>query len=389
VSDVLERVREADPVDAAALEVPAELAVRALTRPPRTGWRRGVTVGGGTVALAAVVVALVVVLPGPGGGHRDPYAALASGGITHWRMDIINPGGARQRYEGWAAGGVTHEVAYDLVGGRARMVSESRTEPDGRSRVWTAVSGETRSEPPAAPGASQAAMIPSGDPAAAFRAAYRAGRLKRVDAVTFRIAYPPDFQVTYTVDPDSGVPRRLVVGAVGAADAGTGTTTVEIPVYEHLPATAANRAKLALGVHAVPRAPGTARELFAALRAPDAPPAARVAELGDLLMHMGDHHHAADAAAARAVGEGGDVWLMPNGGRVCIAVADAGGSGMGSSCLILGKVESRGVSVSDGVTTFVAVPDGVTGVSDGGRTFPVRAGLARVPGLSTTYRLIR
>src|ERR1700743_3011606 len=100
--DLLEELREANPVDPLALEPPR------LPAMPRRRWPFA-------PALLAAVIAAAVVLATHGDSPSLAARADAAGsrpGIVHWRIELSGYSngrlGSRQRIEGWALGKVTH-----------------------------------------------------------------------------------------------------------------------------------------------------------------------------------------------------------------------------------------------------------------------------------------
>src|SRR4051812_23611990 len=134
MTDLLDDLRDADPVDRASLEVPPALAARVAAhgdRPPHRGRGRAIIAGLAVVVVAMAVIALIRGDSGQGLSLADKaYAATAGPGVRHWRISIRTyidgkQRGIVQRQEGWAQGGTLHILLYD---GR-RLTSDFRETP--------------------------------------------------------------------------------------------------------------------------------------------------------------------------------------------------------------------------------------------------------------------
>jgi hypothetical protein len=399
VTDLLDKLRASNPVDADALGIPPRLSARVLDAPSRSRrpWRLPTA-----AALAAACVGLIFAAVGrdhtPDLAARA-YAATTGPGVIHWRTDIANYQDGRltlrQRSEGWSSDGVAHVLDYDLPGGKARLTSDRRI-ADGRLRAWVAVSNDYVIGP--APSDRNLSLLPDGDPLVAFRRAYREGSLTRIGGGRYRLTPQAGRRIgltlTYELDRRTAVPKRLVVRSDSPAATGRGahrnTSLFTFSVYEKLPSTPSTRARLALLPH-----PGAgpskvpAANYFEALRTGRAPTGARGRELASMAGQMTRFH--IDAAGIRQVREG--VWLMPGRGYVCVTIA--GRRALVGGCSTVDQAAARGISVgtSRGGITLV-VPDGVRVVQarlphHPWRTFPIEQGTVQLPSLGYHWRFER
>lgn len=385
MTDVLDELREANPVDAEALDLPPAPSTPARAR------RRWQLV---TVAAAVGVAALALVLAR--GGSSDLAArayAATNGGIVHWRTEIVNRSNgrlfSRERVEGWATQWTTHVLHYDLVHGKARLTAETRL-ANGRARTWDAGSNDYSSYSASTPsGGIPSPMI---DPFAAFRRAYREKRLAKVADNHYRMTFgreEPKVSLDYELDPKTARPRRLTITSPNPTAGRTNVTTVDFALYETLEVTPATRAKLALLPH--PGAgPSTtpAAERFVALRDGAPPAAADERKLARMAHSLGRYH--VDVAGIRVLAPG--IWLMPGRGYVCMAVGNA--QGTGGTCSTVDTAVRRGLdSGTPGGEVLIAVADDVTAVRahvpGRWRTFPVKDGLARLPWPVYERRMVR
>lgn len=380
--DMLELLREANPVDAEELSLP-----RTPRRPAR---RRHVELVAVVVAIGVAALALMLTRGGSADLAARAYAAT-NGGITHWRTDIVTRGNGRfvshERVEGWASAWTTHVLLYDVVHGKARLTSETRV-ANGRAKSWGAVTNDyvsVRNHP-----VQRAPLSFVADPMALFRRAYREERLTRVSARVYRLASGAgtDPQVTYDyeLDPRTARPRRLVMTSPRSV------ITFDFARYERLDPTTATRAKLDLLPH-----PGAgpsktpAAEHFAALRDGAPPAAADEQQLARMAGSMRRFH--VDRAGIRVLAP--DVWLAPGRGYVCMFTRLHGRlGGFGGTCDTVDTAVQRGLSSgTPGGEVLVAVADDVTAVRaripGRWKTFPVRDGLARLPWPVYQKRLIR
>jgi hypothetical protein len=412
--DLLDDLRRANPVDRDELEVPAPLVARVLgadtTRRRRTRVRRLTpAVGAIAVAAAAAVALLLARGPSPDLAARA-YAATTGAGIVHWRIDLSGYAdgrlGSRQRSEGWSLGTVTHILRSDIVHGQAHVTVDER-DTARRYRVWMSGADDWSSGTRLAASRRVIEPIPSGDPLAAFHRAYRAGRLRNLGGGRFEVPFPhlPAGTVVYQVDQRTGRPRRLVVSndlpAAHGRPATRSLTVVRFSVYETLPATTANRAKLALLAH--PGAgPGKepASRYFAVLRTGSPPTGASAAQLRGLVDNMAGGRFRLSFDGTRALADG--VWLIPGQGYVCIATAStaipasASGvlRGIGAGCVTIRKARRQGVANGLPSGVLIAVPDGVSAIQarlhwhGPWQRYAVTNGLVRLPGLGYQSRLV-
>jgi hypothetical protein len=206
--------------------------------------------------------------------------------------------------------------------------------------------------------------------------------------------------VVYEVDPSTGAPRRLITTSPNG-----GKTIMSFTVYETLPDTRANRAKLALLPH--PGAgPGTERpaDHFRALRegAPLAGPYAD--QVRRMAKSLGaSKRYGIDVAGIRELVPG--VWLMPGKGYICMASASKPfgspsitrklGISVGGTCVTVRKALRQGISTGSPRSVIIAVPDGYSAVEARYRwhgpwkRIAAPGGVARLPGLGYEVRLAR
>jgi hypothetical protein len=411
--DLLDDLRDADPVDRARLEVPAPLAARALGagggRQRSSPWRRAVPAG---VLVGAVVAgALVLVLArgeGPGLGlAARAYAATSPKGIVHYRIERNGYANGRlsvqQDREEWVYRDVRHMLAWDRIppGSTPRLTVDART-VGRRSTTWMASSDDfvrltrsrgTRTTPSPLP--------ENGNPMLAFRRAYAAGRLTDLGGGRFQVTLPKGFSnasLIYEVDPQTALPRKAIVRMVipplkGVRDKPVSSLSVyRFTIYEHLAPTAANKVRLRLLPH--PGAgPGTepASRYFAVLRRGSAPTGADApdAKQLDLMVKSMARYHL-DVRRLRTLRPG--IWVVPGRGYVCLFRSDA--AGLGGGCVTIKKAAMAGVSTGNLAETVVAVPDGVTALEvrrRGGRweRHAVVRGLVRMDGLRFGWRFVR
>ena len=271
MTDLLDRLRDADPVDRETVEIPARLRQRVLTPPGRRRRRRGpflLAAGGLAVAMA------IVLLLNAGTGSRSgldladrAYAAASAPGIIHWRTEVETRtdgrAGPRQRIEGWSRGRVQHIIYSDVRNGRAILTSEQRIDGRRMRAFVSSVNRYVNSTAPSAKVTTAVGLLPPGDPMKAFRDAYRIGALKPAGPNRYavqRTEPSPAVQrqsTTYELDPETAQPVRLVfvtdVFPRGGGDrVRRSVVTLRFAVYEQLRDSAANRALLRMLPH--PRA---------------------------------------------------------------------------------------------------------------------------------------
>jgi hypothetical protein len=406
MTDLLDELRDADPVDRAALEVPPALAGRiaANRRPRPRRWPRTPILAGLAVAGVAVVAVAL------GRGEVDDrlsladkaYAATAGPGVRHWKISIrtfINGQrrGIVQHQEGWARGGTLHVLLFE---GR-RLTSDIRQTPK-RTRSWSAGMNDYNEAP--TPKRRARGPLQLGDPFADFRRAHDAGQLVRINATTYRLrpdkrVIAPGATLTYELDPRTALPVRAVVaytrgaGPVPSAVDGAHYRIVfDYDVYQRLPDTADNRAKLKLLAH-----PGAgpsktdARTVFAILRDGALVTAKQRKVLAIFAENGLSGKKRFDVSSARrgphdvvVVAGDGYVGMMRNGGGTLATVDVA---------------VKRGLAISGGPANtrrrmYVVVSDDVKAIRarmqhGAWRTFPVEQNVAVLPNGGYRFKLVR
>ncbi|WP_354697341.1 hypothetical protein [Paraconexibacter sp. AEG42_29] len=400
-----------------------EVRTRALTQPgppehhdSRSGRRRWIA--GAAVATVTAAAAVIAIGSAGDGGPRLPgladraYAATTGPGVRHWRTDITQSRSRQPaRAEGWSAGSITHVV---LSAGRtvATLRPELELRTAGGRTQSLSPGDNTITERKAADGPGADVSQPFEDPMAAFRAAHQDGRLVQAGPRTYRVreAAAPGRQfvdtastrvLTYEIDPRTALPRRLVIrykprpGAGAAARrAAENVVTYSFTVYERLPATAANLARLALPANAGKGPPLIdARPHFAVLRSERRlnPRERRLAR--GLATGFGRQsarttlNRALDVDAARRARAG--VILIPGADSVCMMIKGGGTCSPTETVLRTGLALS-GTRIQGMV---VAVPDGVRKLRarlprHPWRTFAVRDNIATLPNGGYRYRLV-
>lgn len=406
MTDLLDELRDADPVDRATLEVPPALAARVAAgrrrRPPRR--RRPVAA---LVALAVVVVAGVLVTLDAGHGRggvslaERAYAATGGPGVRHWTVSIrtyINGErrGIVQRQEGWARNSTLHVLLFD-----DHHLNTDIRQTERKTRSWSAGANDYVETP--TPKQRADGPLQLGDPFATFRRAHDAGQLVRVDATTYRVKpnkriLAPDSTLTYELDPRTALPARAVL----AYTRGPGPTPSPLDgaryrvvftydTYERLPDTEANRAKLELLPH-----PGAGpsktdpRSVFAILR-DGAPPTAEQRRIVALFAKDRLFGEKFDLASARRgphdvvlIAGKGYVGMMRNGGGTLSTVDTAVKRGMAIGGGAVDKTRHLYVVVSDDVKSLRA---GLPGHAR--RTFAVQQNVAVLPNGGYRFTLVR
>lgn len=404
MTDLLDELRELNPVDPARVEVPPAVAGRVARGPRRRPPRASRTTMLAAVALG-IGVALAVVLGGGGRGHLSladkAYAATNGPGVRHWKISIRTfidgrRRGIVQRQEGWARNSTLHVLLFD-----GRHLGSDIRETAQRTRSWSA--GMNDYIETTTPKRRARGPLALGDPFAEFRRAHRAGRLVQLDATTYRLradrgAFPPDATFTYTLNPQTALPTSAVMaytrkrGPVPSAFDGAKYRVVfKFERYERLPDTAANRAKLRLLPH-----PGAgpsktdARSVFALLR-DGAPPSAEQRRFVTLFAD-GNHERAhLDPASARR-GPHGVVLIAGRGYLGMLA-------GRGATLATVDTAVKHGLAMGGSAINkdrpmLVVVPDGVRAVRArlphrDWRTFPVTQNVAALPNGGYRYVMVR
>jgi hypothetical protein len=249
MSDLLQSVRDINPVHRETLEVPPSVYRRALEaaaagRAPSRHRRRVLTAVG-----ASVVATVAALLMGLGAGNSSldlagrAYAATAGSGVVHWQIaiDTYVGGqlGTQQTEEGWAGDGIAHVFLTTNQDGQTR-VTERRIHGD--VEIHRVNNGPYEQGSP--PRTDIQVVLPGDDPFAAFRDAYRSGRLQQVSDDQFRVRVPSTLgrgqvELQYEVDPETATPRTLTE-SITVPDTSGGVTherfVIRFGRYEQLPA---------------------------------------------------------------------------------------------------------------------------------------------------------
>jgi hypothetical protein len=404
VTDLLDELRDANPVDAGALEVPPRLSARVLRRAPADARRtRRLRVCLAVMATAAAVCVIILLLPGGRGGTPSlasrAYAATSGDGVIHWRTEqhtyLSGHQVEHRREEGWARNGVTHIVRYAVRRGNVRLIDDSRT-ADRRLRMYLASSDDYLStRVPNGKGISTDPLA-SGDPFATFRRAFRTGKLTRLGPRRYAVDLPGDaddgISAIYELDPRTALPTRftLSTSVVSRAKRYDNKLVMRFETYERLPFTPANRAKLRLLPHpgAGPKHDPAAAH-FAVLRGARRPGSGAMRAINRLADQQ--QHFALDASAARAISPGH--YLVPGHGYICLATSSS--KGFGAGCVTIAHAVKHGVSTGNPVTGItVGVPDGVKALrarERGGKSETVRVhdNHATLPSSAYQWQFVR
>jgi hypothetical protein len=405
MSDLLEDLRDADPVDRATLQIPPRLAARIADSRSKRSQPRGLAVVTVVAVAAAAVIAIVLGL-GAGEGRLSladqAYAATAGPGVRHWRISIrtfINgkQRGIVQHQEGWAHSGILHVLLFN----GHRLTSDVR-ETSVKTRSWGAGQNDYIEVP--TPKGGPRGPLQLGDPFAQFRQAHDAGRLVRVNATTYRmrpdnLGYPPAATLTYELDPRTALPARAVLAytretgpSPSALDGARYRVVFAYDSYQRLPDTATNRANLELLAHPNAGPSRTeARTVFAILR--NGAPLTRkqhelIASFAKAVFFERPHF---DIATARRgphnvvlIAGDGYVGMMRHGGGTWATVDTAVKRGMAIG----------GGAVNENHSMFVVVPDGVRTVrarlpQHSWKTFRVRRNVVVLPSGGYHFKLVR
>lgn len=398
MTDLLDELRDADPVDRATLEVPQPLAARVAAgrgQRRRRSRRRAIL---SAVAVAGVALGAIALGRGDDGGGISladkAYAATAGPGVRHWRVSIRTyidgtRRGIVQHQEGWARGATLHVLLFD----ERRLTSDIRQTP-AKTRTWSAGMNDYIETP--TPKGRPRGPLQLDDPFADFRRAHDAGRLVEVNATTYRMrpdehALPPQATLTYELNPRTALPERAILSYTRGVDGAHDRTVFTYDAYERLPDAAANRAKLELLPH-----PGAGpsktdpRTVFAILRdgAPLTDQQRRLVAIFAKHALFGKPHF--DASSARRGPHGvvlvageGYVGLLRNGGGTLATVDTAVRRGMAISGSAVNKNRSMYVVVADGVKAVRArLPH------HRWRTFPVEQNVAVLPNGGYHFALV-
>jgi hypothetical protein len=405
MTDLLDQLRHADPVDRATLDMPPALAARVAAERGRRRPRRSAALVA-ALALAGVAVVAIALGRGDGGGRLaladKAYAAMTGPGVQHWKISIrtfINGRrrGIVQRQEGWARGGTLHVLLFDS----RRLTSDIRQTPT-KVRSWGAGMNDYIQTP--APKQQARGPLQLGDPFAEFRRAHDAGKLIRLNATTYRVrpdkrSLPPEATLTYELDPKTALPARAVLAYTrargpfpSALDGARYRVVFTYDTYKRLADTAANRAKLELLPH-----PGAgpskidARTVFAILR--DGAPLTEKqrALAASFAKHALFGKPRFDITSARRgphdivlVAGNGYVGMMRNGGGTLATVDSAVKRGLAISGSAVAKRGGMYVVVADGVKAVRArLPHHPW------RTFPVQHNVVVLPNGGYHFRLVR
>ena len=405
MTDLLDELRDADPVDRATLEIPPSLAARVVAeRSQRRQRRRSVMVIG--LAVAAVAVVAILFGRGTGDGRLSladkAYAATTGPGVRHWTISMrtfINGKrrGIVQRQEGWARGGTLHMLLFD-----ERRLSTDIRQTAAKTRSWGAGMNDYGETPTPKRGARGPLQL--GDPFADFRRAHDAGQLVRVNATTYRVrpdkrSFAPGSTLTYELDPRTALPARATLAYTRGAgpspsvlDGARYCFVFTYDIYERLSDTAANRAKLQLLPH-----PGAGpsktdpRTVFAILR-DGAPLTSKQQQLvANFAKHSFFGRPRFDATSARRgprdvvlIAGDGYVGMMRDGGGTLATVDTAVKRGMAISGGAVDKRHRMYVVVADDVKTIRARLR-----HHPWRTFPINQNVAVLPNGGYHFVLVR
>lgn len=396
MTDLIERLRDADPVDSRSLEVPRALESRVLDRPQRRPAppRRAAL----ALVIAAVFGVALVALAGDRPGTQSlaarAYAATTGPGVTHWRTEILMYSNGRffdhQRVEGYTRGSTMRYTLSTVRRGTTRLIVETRIS-GRRSRTYLGSEDDYISGP--APPRSSTNPMQIGDPVATFRRAFRERKLRPAGPNRYAVELPgprPRIRLVYEFDPKTALPTRLTIPSSTVTPTGRryeNRTEMRFVVYERLPATAANVAKLEMAAHpgAGPKDVDPA-DHFRVLRggAPPNPAAAR--RLAALASNLPRRFGLRPAQARRLTGA---FYLLPGHGYLCLVTRSGGG------CATVDQALRRGVVVGSprGLRT-IAAPDGVVALRvrlRGGKTstVAVRDNAARLPAAGYAWSFIR
>jgi hypothetical protein len=405
--DLLDELRDADPVNRETLELPASLQARVTTSAARRHRSPRLALILISIAVGALGAVVVVALgPGGGGGRLSladrAYAATAGPGVRHWKISIRTyidgrRRGIVQRQEGWARGTTLHVLLFD----ERRLTSDIRQTPS-TTRSWSAGANDYIETP--TPKRRASGPLQLGDPFAYFRHAHDNDQLVRVNATTYRArtdkrSFPADATLTYVLDPKTALPAQAVLEYTRGSgvspsplDGSRYRVVYGYDNYDRLPDTAANRADLDLLEH-----PGAgpsktdARTVFAILRdgAPLTAEQRRSASV--FAKHTLPANPRFDVTSARRGPD--DVVLMAGAGYVFMFRHSGGTSATVDTAV------KRGMAISGGGGDatrgmYVVVPDDVTVVRARlprrpWRTFPVKQNVAVLPSGGYHFRLVR
>lgn len=401
MTNLLDDLRHANPVDPDTLDVPA-LARHVHPLAPRRTWKLTLAATGA----ALLIVAAIAFIPGRAAKHHDTlaaraYAAVTKPGVVHWRTALRTRVGGQGHtqtiVEGWSHSGVSHMVMWELYNDKPQLKLDTRT-ADGRTTTWTDAEDHLLHSKARPTGSDPNTF---GDPMATFRRAYKTGKLSPLGPNRLKVDLPGradnegQFTAYYDIDPKTSLPRRYVLTSRNGS-----TTTLQFRVYETLPFDESTRIKLRLLDHPTPASHSTtATEHFAVLRRGTPP----TGKLGAAITSIARYRHY-DASAARKLAPG--LALVPTTDGICLITVTA--SGVGAGCAGLTHALKRGLGTGvpnpapaqttgkiTGIKAGVdlAVPDQVIAVKTrfhGKWTRrPVHGNFIHLPRFSGQYVLIR
>jgi hypothetical protein len=402
MTDLLDDLRDANPIDPDELDVPP-YAHRVPTPPRRRRLRPAVA----AAAVALLMVAAIALIPGRAAKHGDDlaaraYAAVTKPGVVHWRTalrtHVGGEGNTQMVAEGWSHDGVTHILMWELYNHKPHVALDMRT-ADGRTTTWSSASDRVTHRKAARTGSDPNQL---GDPMAIFRRAYQARKLSPLGQDRLKVDLPGrsdnqgDYTAYYEIDPKTSLPLRYIT-----AEPNGSRSTLQIRVYETLPFDAATRAKLRLLRHPSPASVHTTATAHFAVLRQGAPP---TGELGAAVKQIASSQHL-DGSAAREIAA--RIALIPTSDGICLITANASGAGLG--CVGLTHALKRGVGTGipnpaplpssahvsgrPKAGIDLAVPDGVVAVKTrfhGTWTRrPVHGNFVHIPRFSGQYVLVR
>lgn len=406
MTDLIQRLRQENPVPAEDLSVPEH-----LLRIPDEGRRRHVPLVAPFAAALALALAALVLSTGGGDGGASlqarAYAATAGPGVLHWRTEqrnIVN-GHLQEhtRLEGWGRGDVRHIVLSRVRAGRATPRIETRIDSTSIQSLDIRSGDRFRAPAPRQkPGRSRSPLGTGSDPLAAFRQAYRDGRLKPLGGHRYAVPLGRRGPVAvYELDPATALPRSLTL--TSRTEEGGRTYRIRFvmtfAVYERLPDAPQNRALLRMSQRPR-RTPGTqpAAAEFRVLR--EGPGLSLAQQFRMRRLATGNSRMRLSMSGARRARNG--FVIIPGRGYVCLARIT--GSGYGATCGTIAGTRQSGLGASSSSPgpggkiirrpTTVLVPDGVRALKisiRGGRTatIPVLNNLATFTGQAYAWQLLR
>lgn len=395
MTDLIERLRDADPVEPHAIEVPRSLELRVLHR-PRRHLERQKRFTAVLVVTALIAVALILLGGGKSGQQSlasRAYAATTGPGVTHWRTEVLSYSNGRfldhQRVEGYSRGSIVRYTLSNVRGTRVRLIAETQIR-GARSRTYQASEDDYLTGP-----APRRSINPMqlGDPVATFRRAFREGKLRPAGPTRYAVELPgpePRIRLVYEFDPATALPTRLTIPSSTVSVAGRryeNRTVMRFVTYERLPATAANVAKLEMTPHpgAGPKDIDPASH-FGVLRDGAVPSPVVARQLSAVAANMPRRFGLQPSRARRLTGA---LYLLPGRGYLCLVAVSGGG------CATVDQALRRGVAIGSPRRAWtIAVPDGVRKLRlrlrGGARpTADVRDNAAHAPATAYGWSFIR